>query len=106
MDFNTLNDRAILNEIGDRIRRYRLNQNTTQERLARKAGVSRTLIQYIETGKGGTLVGLIAILRALGMLDQFDALLPNPGPSPIQLARLEGSVRQRATGRRANRKGN
>jgi hypothetical protein len=39
---------------------------------------------------------LIRVLRAMGKLSQLDAFLPEPGLSPIQLAKLKGRERQRA----------
>ena len=100
MLYNDLNNHAVLKEIGHRVRRERLNQNTTQEALARFAGVSRRVVIDLESGKGCGLSSFIEILRALRKLDQLDALLPDPGISPIQLAKLQGKTRQRATGRR------
>ena len=104
MKFNSMNNQAVLKEIGRRVRRERLNQNTTQEALARLAGVSRRVILDLEAGKGCTLSSFVEILRALRKLDQLDALLPDPGVSPLQLAKLKGKARQRATGRRAGAK--
>ena len=100
MSYNTMNNQAILKEIGHRVRRERLNQNTTQEALARFAGISRRVVLDLESGKGCGLSSFIEILRALRKLDQLDALLPDPGISPIQLAKMKGKIRQRATGRR------
>lgn len=45
----------------------------------------------------------IRILRALGKMDALDAFLPEPGLSPLQLARLKGRERKRAPGGRARR---
>lgn len=100
MKFNSMNNRAVLKEIGVRIRRERLNQNLTQETLAKLAGVSRRVVLDLEAGKGCGLGSLIEILRALRKLDQLDTFLPDPGISPLQLARLRGHERQRASGRR------
>jgi DNA-binding XRE family transcriptional regulator len=100
MKYNELNNQAVLKEIGHRVRRERLNQNTTQEALARFAGVSRRVVLDLESGKGCGLSSFIEILRALRKLDQLDALLPDPGISPLQLAKMKGKKRQRATGRR------
>jgi DNA-binding XRE family transcriptional regulator len=105
MKFNLLNNQAVLKEIGQRVRRERLNQNTTQAKLAQFAGVSRRVILDLEAGKGCGLSSFIEILRALRKLDQLDSLLPDPGISPLQLAKLKGKARQRATGRRAGSKG-
>jgi len=100
MNFRIMSDKAILEELGARLRRQRLNQDTTQKELAKKAGVSRTVIQKMEQGEEVVVAGLIRVMRALGVLDQLDNFLPDPGISPIQLARLQGKERQRASGER------
>ncbi len=105
MKFISKNNSEVLKEIGARIRRERLNQNTTQETLARRAGVSRRVVLDLEAGKGCGLNSFIEILRSLRKLDQLDAFLPDPGISPLQLAKLRGRERQRATGRRKKEEG-
>jgi len=100
MMLSSMNNQAVLKEIGVRTRRERLNQNLTQETLAQRAGVSRRVILDLEGGKGCGLSSLIEILRALRKLDQLDAFIPDPGISPIQLAKLRGHERRRASGRR------
>lgn len=86
--------------IGDRLRGLRLNRDLSQVELADAAGVSRRTVVNLEAGKGANLRNFIAILRALGMIDQLDLLLPEPGPSPMQLLALHGNTRQRASGTR------
>jgi predicted transcriptional regulator len=103
MVFKSLNNQAVLMEIGNRIRRERLNQNTTQASLARSAGVSRRVILDLEAGRGCGLSAFVEILRALRKLDQLDVLLPEPGISPLQLAKLKGRERKRASGRRTGK---
>ena len=105
MDFTPANNHAVLKEIGRRIRRERLNQNTTQAALAQSAGVSRRVILDLEAGKGCGLSSFVEILRALRKLDQLDTLLPEPGISPLQLAKLKGKARKRASGKRSAGKG-
>ena len=100
MDFRVMSDKAILEELGARLRRQRLNQDITQKELAEKAGVSRTVIQKMEQGEDVVVAGLIRVMRALNLLDQLGNFLPDPGISPIQLARLHGKERQRASGER------
>ena len=104
MNFISMNNHAVLKEIGVRIRRERLNQNTTQETLAGRAGVSRRVVLDLEAGKGCGMGSFIEILRALRKLDQLDAFLPDPGISPLQLVKLRGHERQRASGRRTKGK--
>ena len=99
-EFKSMSDGAILQVLGDRLRQERLNQNLTQERLAELSGVSVTVIKRAEGGKGCTLGNFIRILRSLGKLDHLDLFLPEPGPSPIALARMAGRKRKEASGGR------
>ena len=99
-----MSDRAVLQEIGRRIKRKRLDKNLTQQNLANQAGLSRTTISDLERGAPAGLLTVIQVLRVLGGLEELDAFLPDPGLSPLQLARLKGRQRQRASRQpRANR---
>ena len=86
----------ILNELGRRLHRYRLQQNRTLAEVARTAGVSTRTAQRAEAGENPTLETVIRILRALDRLDALDAFLPSPLVSPIQMAKLRGRERRRA----------
>ncbi len=94
-----MSDRAVLREIGRRLKRKRLDKNLTQQTLADMAGLSRTTISDLERGAPAGLLTVIQILRVLGGLEELDAFLPDPGLSPLQLARLKGHQRQRASRR-------
>ena len=96
MDFYTLSDKAILDELGNRIRRLRLRKNITQQALAEATTLSLGVIKSLESGQG-KLSTLVAVLRELGALDQLDHLIPEVTISPIQLARMKGKVRVRAS---------
>ncbi len=100
MNVGAMNDRGVLAEMGRRVQVYRLNLNLTQATVAEKAGVSRRALQRLETGEACTLSTLIRVLRALGKLDALDSFLPEPGLSPLQLAKLRGRERKRASGGR------
>ena len=97
MDLKDMGDKAVLVEIGERINRQRLNRNITQVDLARRAGVTRIVVQRLENGHGCNFESLIKILRSLDLIDQLDAFLPRPGISPVQLAKLKGNERLRAS---------
>ncbi len=103
MNFEVMSDKAILAEIGQRVQRERLNRDLAQADLARNAGVSRRALQKLEAGQVCTLASLVRLIRALGKLDAFEVFLPPQGISPIQLAKLKGRERQRASGRRNKR---
>ena len=96
MNFEAMSEKAVLEELGRRIQTQRLNGNLAQAEVASKAGVSRRALQNLEGGRGCTLSLLIRVLRAMGKLSQLEAFLPEPGLSPIQLAKLKGRERQRA----------
>ena len=101
MKFEAISDTAILKEIGVRVQRERLNRNISQAELALTAGISRRALQNLESGRPCTTALLIRVLRALGKLDALDAFLPEPGISPIQLAKLKGRERLRAGRKRS-----
>lgn len=96
MNFQTMSDRSVAEEIGTRIQRRRLALNITQIELSRKAGVARKVIQNIETGANSSIKGLLHVMRALGVIDAFDQILPDLGPSPLELMRLKGRQRKHA----------
>lgn len=89
-------DRAVLAELGERLRGERLRRNLTQQQLAEDAGVGRMTVQRLEDGESGSLASLIRILRALDELEGLERLLPPAGPSPLQEARAPGRRRRRA----------
>ena len=90
-----MTDKAIAEEIGTRVKRLRLRKNRTQEAVAERAQLSVNTIKALESGRG-KLSTIIAVLRELDSLDQLDHLIPDPGPSPLELVKLQGKQRQRA----------
>ncbi|MFW2338487.1 MAG: helix-turn-helix domain-containing protein [Acidimicrobiia bacterium] len=103
MSIEELTDEAILEVIGTRLRTERLNRNITARDLAERAGISLKTYRNVEAGENHSVASLLRILRALGLLPRVDALLPEPGLSPIELAKLGGKQRRRATGTRNQR---
>jgi transcriptional regulator with XRE-family HTH domain len=95
-----LTDDAILAELGARIAGTRLERNVSQVQLADSAGVGRSAVQAIERGEPVVVTSLIRVLRALGLADALDRLVPEPPPSPIELLKLQGRRRRRAAGAR------
>jgi putative transcriptional regulator len=94
---NTLSDDALLEELGDRLQRIRLNRNMTQAALAKEAGISERTIIRIEQGRSTQLSNLIRLLRSLGLLDNMDALVPKPAISPMQQIKVQSKSRKRAS---------
>lgn len=95
--YRTLTTLAVLRELGERMRGYRLQQNQRVADVAREAGLPTRTINRLEAGENPTLATFIRVLRALGRLEELDSFLPIPTVSPIQLAALAGRRRQRAS---------
>lgn len=98
--FDGWSDEAVLDVIGERMREIRLNRNESQSDLAARAGVSVETLRKLEDGRNVSLTTFIKVLRPLDMLDRLDQVIPEQGPSPIQLLELQGRRRQRASGSR------
>jgi transcriptional regulator with XRE-family HTH domain len=93
-------DDVALAELGRRVERARLDRNLTQQQLAARAGVGKATLERLEAGRPSKLSTLVRVMRALGLSDRLEALLPAVGPSPLDLA-ANGRERQRARARRA-----
>lgn len=97
-DFTVSSDEARLEAIGIRLAAIRLARNMTQADLASEAGLGLRTVQRLEQGAAAThLSGFLRVCRVLGLLDQLDALLPEPANSPIAQLKLHKRRRQRAT---------
>jgi len=95
MDWNILSNKAIVQEIGKRIKAYRIEKRYTQQDLAIRAGVSLFTLAKIEQGKPVSISMLLAVLRVLRLLDNLEMLLPEIGISPIKMLELQGKKPQR-----------
>ncbi len=101
MNYSDTGNDGILRELGRRLRALRLRADLSQEALAAASGVSFNTVRNAEDGRNISLDTLISLLRALQALPALEALLPEPGPSPVDLARRAGKPRRRASGQRA-----
>ena len=99
---NELTDETILNELGSRIKKRRIQANITQEMLSYEAGISKRTIERLESGESVQLNSFIRILRALDLLSLLEASLPRAKAGPIELLRNRGKERKRAFTKRTN----
>ncbi|MFK4751972.1 MULTISPECIES: helix-turn-helix transcriptional regulator [Oceanospirillaceae] len=90
---------ALAAELGERLKQARLNRDLTQADVAEQAGIARKTVLNAEKGKAQLDI-FIAILAVLELTDQLELFLPKQEISPIQLAKLQGKQRQRASGQR------
>ena len=92
-----LSNPQIEQELGKRLKKRRLEMNLSQEQIAGRSGLSRRTITAIENGEGSTLTTLIAMLRALEALDALEGILPDTGPSPMAMLKLQEEPRKYAS---------
>jgi transcriptional regulator with XRE-family HTH domain len=90
-----LTDAAILEELGARLERRRIDADLTQARLAEEAGVSKRTLERIEAGDSTDFVMLIRVLRALKLVEGLENLIANLPQSPIALLKHKGRERKR-----------
>ncbi len=89
---------AVLDELGRRIERLRLQQNRTIASVAEDAGVGSATLQRLESGKAANLKTLIQVLRALNRLGDLDNIIPDIEVSPFELSGSRKGPRKRASG--------
>ena len=73
-------EQEILNELGSRIKQYRISLNITQMDLAYKCGISHSTEVRIENGEDSKISNYIKILIALGLAENLDILIPELQP--------------------------
>lgn len=73
-----------LSILGQRFRDYRMRLRLTRKDVASKAGIGLTTLFRFETGKMTdiSLSTLIRLLRAIGLSDNWEQLLPELPESP------------------------
>lgn len=101
-DVYAYSDTALLEAIGTRLRRIRLDRDWTQARVAERAGLDRTTVGALERGETSGPLALIALLRALGRLEVLAPLLEEPRPSPLDVVRGRRRTRKRASPERTS----
>lgn len=84
----------VLAEMGRRIKAARVAMAVTQEEMAELTHLSQRTISSLENGKDAAFSTVIEVLRALGMLQSMELMLPEQPVRPSQLARL-GKTRER-----------
>lgn len=93
-----MSDDTTLSLLGAQLKQMRLNSNLTQQQLSKISGLSRSAISEIENKGWGTMSSFIRILRAFQKLELLDHFITEAPVSPIQIAKLKGKTRKRASG--------
>ena len=94
------NSREYINEIGIRIKQYRINMEMTQQELADKAGISSRSVLRLEQGETVQLENFIRVLSALGIEDNLELLIPDQTKRPSYY--LNNEIKKRARKKKTN----
>ncbi|MEI6185187.1 MAG: helix-turn-helix transcriptional regulator [Bacteroidota bacterium] len=95
--WNAMSDKALAEQIGSFIKHHRIEQNKTQDIVAKDAGISRSTLSLLERGETVTLATLIQVLRVLDQLQLMEAFVVQQTISPLALAKMEMNKRRRAS---------
>ena len=99
LDFDLASFEEIAVELGARLRALRLAQCLQQTELARRAGVSRYVVQELESSGKCTLHTMLRVSQALGRLSDLQGLFEPQLHSIADMERAERAPRERARGK-------
>ena len=94
---------AVLTELGRRISRRRLDLGMTQAAAAGEAGLSKRTVEHIESGDDIRVTSLIRYLNVLDLIDGLNSIVPETGPRPMEVLRMKGMERQRASSKQSEK---
>lgn len=94
-------DPSILKLLGTRIRERRQQAGLKQSELAKSAGVGLSTIAKLEKGQAISLQLFVSVMRSLGLLENFEKLVPPQALSPIQMRKTQPCKKIRVRGAHA-----
>jgi hypothetical protein len=107
MSIYHLNNTEVAVRLAQQIRSWRISAQgagISQVELARRSGIGLTPLKRFEKTGAITLRNLVALLRALKLLQGLDALVPAPdAPGPLALLAAERNRMQRKRAPRAGK---
>ncbi|MGO9443709.1 MAG: hypothetical protein ACLPXB_02910 [Thiobacillaceae bacterium] len=108
MNLYHLTNHEVALRLAQAIRTWRIapdGAGMTQVALAQKGGIGLTPLKRFEKTGAITLGNLIALLRALDLLDGLENLVPEPGsPGPLELLQADRAQTVRKRAPRASRR--
>ncbi len=92
-------DRMYLEELGQKLKLYRVSMGLTQQDLEDQSGVSKRSISRLEQGESVQLDNFIKIMTALNLGENIDILIPDQTkrPSFYLENKIKGQQRVRKT---------
>lgn len=94
-----LTDREIAAALAKRLQRWRIDPRgaaISASELAKRSGMGLTPLRRFEKTGGITLRNLVALMRAMGLLERLESLVPDPASaSPLEILEAERAQRPR-----------
>jgi len=87
---------AVIEQVGQRLARRRLDLGLSQAEAAEKAGLGKRTVERLEAGADCQLSTVIRLLRVLGLSDGLETLVPEHAVRPMELLEAKGAERRRA----------
>ncbi len=101
---NTINPQSLLKDLGERLKKYRLARNESQELFAARLGLTRQSYSKMEKGAATVSIGhWLNASEILGKLESWQNILAEDENLFDQFERTS-STRQRAGKKRQNKK--
>ena len=94
-NWHSMSDKALALHLGNFIKHHRIEQNKTQDTLARAAGISRSTLSLLEHGETVTMATFIQVLRVLDLLYVMEAFNVIKVISPMALVKEAKAKRYR-----------
>ena len=88
---------AVLTQLGHSLAERRIGMGLTQAELARRTGIGKRTVERIETGNSCQTTALIRIFQVLKLQEDLLRIIPQSGPHPMDLLRMKGKERKRAS---------
>ena len=97
-------DSEILLELGNSLKRRRINHNLTQQELADAVGISKDQLSKIERTGKTSLTTLVALSRKFDLLQQLLSIYESPELTPMQQYEIEQKTAKLKTERKRVKK--
>jgi len=97
-------DDEILQELGKRLKKRRINANLTQQELADAVGISKDQLSKVECTGKTTMATIVAISRKFNLLQQLLTMYETPDLTPMQKYAIEQKTAKLKTQRKRVKK--
>ena len=97
LEFEELNNAAMVKELGIRFKQYRISYRLTQQEVADRVGMSSVTLSNFENGKltNLTLAHFLGLMRVLDRMKWVNELLPEIPISAYEMDKINKKKKKR-----------